>query len=91
MIANNWLKPHKTIYYQWTILLQILHSLSKLWTNIDIEIIFDKYKNLTKDNGVSESYTSFLLVLDWLFILELVQDDGNWNIILSKKNANNIN
>jgi len=88
MIANNWLKPQKTIYYQWTILLRVLHSLSKLGTELDTELIFSRYKSLTRDNGVSESYSSFLLVLDWLFILGMVKDDDKGNIILFKKNEN---
>lgn len=82
MIVNNWLSPISTTYFRWTIILKILNENYKFSEGVDVNILFNKYKRFFSRNDNSISFNKYLIVLDWLYLIEVIESDKSGNIKL---------
>ena len=74
MIVNKNINPERDLYYLGAIVIEVLNSYTK--NEIDY---FDLFLSVNKSNKVSLNLYS--LVLDWLFILEVIKK-GNKGLII---------
>ena len=74
MIVNKNINPERDLYYLGAIVIEVLNSYTK--NEIDY---FDLFLSVNKSNKVSLNLYS--LVLDWLFILEVIKK-GNKGLIV---------
>ena len=74
MIVNKNINPERDLYYLGGKVIEVLNSFDK--NEIDY---FDLFLSVNKSNKVSLNL--FSLVLDWLFILEIIKQ-GNKGLII---------
>lgn len=75
MIINKDIKPTRNIYFLGAVLLEVLKN--EKFSAINT---LDLYKNFERKLGYELSFEYYLLSLDWLYMLSLIESDENGDI-----------
>ncbi len=71
MLLNQDLHPERQIYYLGALILDAINSAK--YEKIDL---FDIYQHINKKNAPKAPFQSYMLALDWLYILGIIENSS---------------
>lgn len=75
MLIDQNIHPNKNIYSIWADIIQLLIKEKKKWNSISFDILYSLFLDIHKEKNIGIEY--FTYVLDWLFLLWLIQHNEN--------------
>lgn len=78
MLIDNSINPDKSLYVLWAELIKLIGKLKKKEKSIWVEILYNLFIDIKSEYNITMDY--FIYILDWLFILWLIDIDNNNNI-----------
>ncbi len=79
MLIDNSINPDLSIYVLWWKLINLIKSNKKIWNKISAELLHSIFIDINKADKINLEY--FIYILDWLFILWLIENDYSDNKI----------
>ncbi len=79
MLIDNSINPDLSIYVLWWKLINLIKSNKKIWNKISVELLHSIFIDINSADKINLEY--FIYILDWLFILWLIENDYSDNKI----------
>ena len=79
MLIDNSINPDLSIYVLWWKLINLIKSNKKIWNEISVELLHSIFIDINSADKINLEY--FIYILDWLFILWLIENDYSDNKI----------
>jgi len=78
MLIDSSINPDKSLYVLWGELIRLIERIKKKEKIIWLEVLYNLFIDIKTEYHITLDY--FIYILDWLYLLELIDIDNNNNI-----------